>query len=184
VRFPRQNARAIALVVFCLANGPALAQSPPRTQSSLAATAGRSSAVLAPGNANDAARIYPAHAYGSHRAPQTRTSKIIGGDVRDVLGERVGDIEDLVIDPSRRQLLYAIISVHGVLGNYDSRYFPVPWPALRPSVDYYVLNIDAARLKAAPSFERDKWPEMTSEPWNASVYEYYNQRLVSKDAAR
>jgi len=106
-------------------------------------------------------------------------------DLRNVFGERLGDIRDLVIDPARGQVLFAVVSVHGVLGNFDRRYFPVPWTTIRPSGDYLVLSTEAvARLTSGPAFERGKWPDLISDQWIASVYRHYNQRPPVREAAR
>jgi len=122
----------------------------------------------------------------AYPAPHTggiRASRLVGATVRNVLGERLGTIHDAIIDPNGT-VLYAVVAVNGVFGSYDNKYFPVPWPALRRSGDYYVLNIDAAGLRGAPSFDRDQWPDTASEAWTTSVYRYYNQRPPSLEASR
>jgi sporulation protein YlmC with PRC-barrel domain len=136
-----------------------------------------------PAAETDTARDAP-YQRRSTTAPM-RASRIVGMDLRNVLGEPVGNIHEVVIDPYRAQVLFAVVSVHGVLGNYDDRYFPVPWTVLRPSGNYFVITTEAAaHLKNGPTFERGRWPDLTSDQWIGSVYEFYNQRPPERQAAR
>ncbi len=95
-----------------------------------------------------------------------RVSKIIGSDVRNLQGEKVGDIKDIVLD-RQGAVSYAIVATGGFLGLGD-RLHAVPWSALRsvPGRDHRLLDIDKERLKRAPSFEPDKWPNVVEEGWS------------------
>jgi len=175
-RLRAASLRGYVLMAFACAGGTAFAHTD--------ATGERTQDVSAQKTLTVLAQVAPVGPATRHAIPRTRASSIAGADVRTVLGERLGTIEDLVVDPARGHVLYAVMSVHGVLGDYTDRYFPVPWTALHASGDYYVLNIDAARLKEAPSFDAARWPELTSQPWQMSVYQYYNQRPLLNDAPR
>ncbi len=90
----------------------------------------------------------------------SRASKIIGTDVKDSYGEKLGDIKELVINPETGQVVYAVVSYGGVLGMGD-KLFAVPWSALHWTTDkeYYGLNVDKATLKKAPGFDKNQWPD-------------------------
>ena len=106
-----------------------------------------------------------------------RASKILGSDVKNLQGNKLGDIKELVVDPDRGRIVYAVLSVGGFLGIKD-KLFAVPWTALNLSRDkeYYTLDIDKEKLKGAPGFDRKIWPDMADQHWRADVYKYYNQK--------
>jgi sporulation protein YlmC with PRC-barrel domain len=101
-----------------------------------------------------------------------RISKVIGSDVRNKAGEKIGDIRDLVVDDNGTIKL-AIVSTGGFLGVGD-RMHAVPWDALTlgPNDDH-VLDIDRARLQAAPGFTSKTWPNLGDERWMADNRRYY-----------
>ena len=107
----------------------------------------------------------------------SRASKLIGTDVVDTQGKKIGDVKDVVLDKSRGQVAYAVVSFGGTLG-VGSKYFAIPWKSLQPNPDNdkLVLNVDREKLKNAPGFDKDHWPDMASAQWNADTYRYYNQR--------
>ncbi len=95
----------------------------------------------------------------------SRSSKITGAKVKNTTGESLGDIKDLVIDPSNGQVVYAVVSFGGVMG-MGNKLFAIPWRALHwtSPKDYYVLDLDKDTLKMAPGFDKKHWPE-NSEKW-------------------
>lgn len=106
-----------------------------------------------------------------------RASKILGSDVKNPQGDKLGNIKELVVDPDRGRIVYAVLSVGGFLGIKD-KLFAVPWAALRLSRDkeHYTLDMDKEKLKSAPGFDQKAWPDMANEHWRADVYKYYNQK--------
>jgi sporulation protein YlmC with PRC-barrel domain len=94
----------------------------------------------------------------------SRASKIIGTDVKDSYGEKLGDIKELVLNPESGQVVYAVVSYGGAFGVGD-KLFAVPWNALHWAHDKenYVLNVDKGTLKKAPGFDKDHWPDSASK---------------------
>jgi sporulation protein YlmC with PRC-barrel domain len=101
-----------------------------------------------------------------------RVSKVIGSDVRNKVGDKIGDIRDLVLD-DRGTIKLAIVSTGGFLGVGD-RLHAVPWDAmtLGPKDDH-ILDIDKARLQAAPGFTSKTWPNLGDDRWLADNRRYY-----------
>lgn len=92
--------------------------------------------------------------------PNVRASKLIGMDVRNTQGERLGEIKDLVIDVNSDRVHYAILSFGGFLGVGDKLFaYPVRSFSQSADGDKLVLNVDKSRLKAAPGFEKDRSPD-------------------------
>jgi len=83
-------------------------------------------------------------------------SRVIGSSVFNLAGERIGHVEDLSIHKISGQVMYALMSFGGFLG-VGERFHPLPWSILEfaPDKDGYVVPLDKAELKAAPSLSRD-----------------------------
>jgi sporulation protein YlmC with PRC-barrel domain len=108
-----------------------------------------------------------------------RASKLIGKDVKNAQGEDLGEIEDLVIDPVSQRVHYAVLSFGGLLGLGD-KMFAFPVSAFKPSRnrDELVLNVDKDRLKDAPGFERDAWPNWSDNRYRDEVDRYFKANAV------
>lgn len=107
-----------------------------------------------------------------------RGSRIIGSKVRDTMDKTIGEIKDLVLDPRRGEILYAIVSFGGVMG-VGRKFHPVPWSALAPGDDgrYYVLQADKETIALAPGFDKAKWPDMTDQAWHAEIERYWSRKV-------
>jgi len=103
-------------------------------------------------------------------------STFIGADVENPQGQNLGDIKDIVIDRASGRIAYAVVSFGGFLG-MGEKLFAVPWGAFaqpRADKDKFVLDVDKDRLKNAPGFDQNNWPQMASREWVTSLYSYYN----------
>jgi len=103
-------------------------------------------------------------------------STFIGADVENPQGQNLGDIKDIVIDRASGRIAYAVVSFGGFLG-MGEKLFAVPWGAFaqpRADKDKLVLDVDKERLKNAPGFDQNNWPQMASREWVTSLYSYYN----------
>lgn len=98
---------------------------------------------------------------------QLRVTRLIGTDVRNLAGERLGDLADLIIDIDRGEVRYAILSFGGFMGLGD-RKFAYPLRAFRPGprADELVLDVDLSKLQQAPGFDAFRWPD-----WDSGYYE-------------
>ena len=101
-------------------------------------------------------------------------SKLIGDPVVNPRGENLGKIEDLVIDPKTSRIDYAVLSFGGFLGMGD-KLFAVPMQALKLSREdkWFILDVDKERLKNAPGFDKDHWPDTSDRAFGTKVYTYY-----------
>src|SRR5919197_755768 len=116
-----------------------------------------------------------AFAAKDERADIYRASKIIGADVENTQGEKLGDIRDVVFDPETGRIRYAVLGAGGFLG-LGEKYFAIPWTALTSKAGEkgdFILNVDKEKLKNAPGFDKDNWPSMADRSWAEQVYAYY-----------
>jgi sporulation protein YlmC with PRC-barrel domain len=78
-----------------------------------------------------------------------RMSRVLGAEVRYRSGQKIGDLQDLVVD-SQGKLMLAIVSTGGWLG-LKGRVHAVPWEVLRTANDgTRVLDMERAQLSRVP----------------------------------
>ncbi|HEX2531569.1 MAG TPA: PRC-barrel domain-containing protein [Burkholderiaceae bacterium] len=115
---------------------------------------------------------------GDNKVPAdlNRATKVIGTDVVDAQGKEIGEVKDIVLDRSSGRVAYAVVSFGGVMGVGD-KYFAIPWSALKAGTDEkLVLNVDKEKMKNAPGFDKNRWPDMASAKWNSDTYRYYGEQ--------
>ena len=101
-----------------------------------------------------------------------RISKIIGTDVRNRRGEKIGDVKDIVLD-DKGAISYAVVSTGGFLGIGD-RLHAVPWSSLNTRAEKdFVLDIDKASLQKTPGFGSRDWPDFSDPQWQSNNRRYY-----------
>jgi sporulation protein YlmC with PRC-barrel domain len=107
-----------------------------------------------------------------------RASVLTGMTVKNMAGQTLGRIEDVVIDVGHGRLEYAALSCGGFLG-VGSKLFAIPWDAFALRYDekatYFVLDLDAAKLQSAPGFDRAHWPDVGDPNWAAQIDAYYQR---------
>ena len=86
-----------------------------------------------------------------------RAKKVIGTSVKNSAGEKIGQIEDIVLDKLSNNIVYAVVGFGGFLG-VNEKFHPVPWSALDyvESEDSYVVPFTRSELEAAPADSLDK----------------------------
>ena len=101
-------------------------------------------------------------------------STIAGDEVVNLKDEKLGTIEDIMLDVQTGKIRYAVLSSGGFLGMGD-RLFAVPWSAFKLDTEHkrFILNVDVDRLKAAPGFDKDSWPNMADAAWTSNIESYY-----------
>jgi hypothetical protein len=111
---------------------------------------------------------------GGDYPPLMLDSRLTDRKVRNLEGEDVGKIEHLMIDVENGRIAYAVLSFGGFLG-MGSKLFAVPWESLSidPDRDEFVLAVNKERLKNAPGFDEDNWPNMTESAWRDELHRYY-----------
>lgn len=102
-----------------------------------------------------------------------RVSKIIGTDVVNSKGEKIGDVEDVVLD-AKGNVAYAVVSTGGFLGMGDKMH-AVPWSAIRTNTgtDNFMLDVDKDRLRSAPGFDQSNWPNVNDPKWSNDNRRYF-----------
>ena len=99
---------------------------------------------------------------------------ITGDEVCNLRNEKLGKIQDIMLDMTDGKIRYAVLSSGGFLGMGDHLY-AVPWKALKLDKEKkrFLLDVDLERLKDAPGFDKDHWPNMADPTWSSSIESYY-----------
>jgi sporulation protein YlmC with PRC-barrel domain len=101
---------------------------------------------------------------------------MLGDKVRNLAGDTLGDVKELMIDLDTGRIAYAVLSFGGFLGMGD-KLFAIPWEALTLDTDEhaFILDVDTETLENAPGFDKDNWPDnaMYEAGWLLDVYDYY-----------
>jgi sporulation protein YlmC with PRC-barrel domain len=105
---------------------------------------------------------------------------LVGNDVYNKKGEDLGDIKEIMLDMRSGKVGYAVLSFGGFLG-MGEKLFAVPWNALTLDTKNkrFELNVEKDRLKDAPGFDKDKWPNMADQSWVKEIHAYYGTQPYS-----
>jgi len=122
--------------------------------------------------------VYAPLAEARDKSEVLKASTVVGMRVQSTEGKKLGEIKDLVIDPSDGSIGYAVLDFGGFLGIGD-KYFAVPWEALQWTPDHKAIVLDVSKkdLKQAPGFDKHNWPDLGSEEQALVIYEYYGMPL-------
>ncbi len=109
-----------------------------------------------------------------HFSKRLRAGDVAGTQVRNPEGEDIGEIEDVVIDLDRGNIAYAVLCFHTW---FNDKLFAIPWNELslkhNSEGDVFVLDTTRARLKSAPGFDPDDWPDVASDEWREEIDSHY-----------
>lgn len=82
-----------------------------------------------------------------------RASKVKGTNVYNTAGDKIGHIEDVILDKQSDQIMFAAVGFGGLLG-MGEKYAPIPWSVLDYNEDKggYVVPVSEDQIKAAPAY--------------------------------
>jgi sporulation protein YlmC with PRC-barrel domain len=101
-------------------------------------------------------------------------NQVQGTTVYSTALEKLGSLEDVMIDKASGRIAYAILSFGGFLGIGD-RYYPLPWEKLRYDTEMngYIVDIDRDTLEGAPSYSDKTTAAWGDDAWSRNIYGYY-----------
>ena len=101
-------------------------------------------------------------------------SKVIGESVINRQQETLGKVHELVLDVESGRIAYAVLSFGGFMG-MGNKLFALPWKALdlSPTEMKLVLNVDKEKLKNAPGFDKENWPDFADPTWGRTIHSFY-----------
>jgi PRC-barrel domain len=102
------------------------------------------------------------------------SDKVEGTPVYRSNGERVGQIERVMIDKLTGKVAYAVMSFGGFMGIGED-YYPLPWSLLtyNPALEGYEVNVDKQQLKGAPKYSKHESWDWSDRARDQRVSDYY-----------
>ncbi len=105
------------------------------------------------------------------------SSSMMGTNVVNRTGDNLGDIKDIMIDPSSGNVAYVVVSFGGFLGIGD-KYFAIPMEAFHidRENENFILDVDKAKMENAPGFDKDNWPSSADRQFLTDVHSHYGYK--------
>lgn len=99
---------------------------------------------------------------GGANAINIRVSKVQGTEVFNEAGERLGQIDDIVLSRREGRAVYAIMSFGGFLG-IGERFHALPWASLKfdELLGGYIVPLTRTQIEEAPTYRPGEDPD-----WN------------------
>ena len=103
-----------------------------------------------------------------------KASKLMGTPVKNLQDEKLGKVENLLVDLPAGRIVALIVSSGGFLGMGDEL-SAIPPTALRFTADRDTLQLDASKemLASAPHFKANQWPDLGQPSYAGAVYRAY-----------
>ena len=110
----------------------------------------------------------------SRLAHVQKASKLIGTSVRNLQDEKLGKVENILLDLPSGRIVALVVSSGGFLGLGDEL-SAVPPTALRFASDRDTLQLDASKhmLSDAPHFKAKQWPDFGQPNYTIGIYHAY-----------
>jgi sporulation protein YlmC with PRC-barrel domain len=120
--------------------------------------------------------------------PQNGPTTMRASDMRSLAvygtnNEKLGDIVDLVLDPTSGKIRYSVLSFGGILG-MGEKYFAVPWGDVKVFYKgatsagtqrevYCTVDVSKEALKNAPGFDKSHWPDFADAKFTHDIEAFY-----------
>lgn len=101
-------------------------------------------------------------------------STLMNEPVYNRQGEKIGKIEDYMLDLDKGCVEYAVLSFGGFLG-IGSKLFAIPWNAMQLDTENeaWILDVSEERLRQAPGFDKDNWPDLGDRNYRQSISDFW-----------
>lgn len=102
---------------------------------------------------------------------------VIGVNVKNNADEDLGEIQEIMLDKVSGKVAYAVLNSGSFLG-IGGKLFALPWDAIHydPDKECFILNVEKEKLKNAPGFDENDWPDMADRKWGELISRYYNTK--------
>ena len=101
-------------------------------------------------------------------------SRVKNTAVYNTTGEKIGTVEDVMLDKLSNNIMFAVIGFGGFLG-MGQKLHPVPWSMLDfdPQKGGYVVSVSKEQLRAAPAYDIDELTENDGANVRDITFQYY-----------
>lgn len=107
-----------------------------------------------------------------------KCSDLKGMEIKGLEEEKIGDIEELILDPSAARVTYFVLGTGGFLGLGEKEY-ALPWSLADVASgedDEIVISYPVTEelLSRAPEYDKGDWNRMADPVWVREVYVFYS----------
>jgi sporulation protein YlmC with PRC-barrel domain len=103
-------------------------------------------------------------------------SKVKGTNVYNAKGDKIGHVEDVILDKQSDHIMFAALGFGGVLG-VGEKFYPIPWSVLdyEPDKGGYVVPITQEQIESAPAYRLEDLTKNDGDfdAIRAKAYSYY-----------
>ncbi|NTS33992.1 PRC-barrel domain-containing protein [Phyllobacterium sp. YR620] len=103
-----------------------------------------------------------------------RATRVIGTNVYNEANDKIGEIEDVMLDKTSDSIMFAVIGFGGFLG-MGEKYHAVPWKLLNydESTGGYVVPFTKEQLTQAPAHTISELSENDGRRVRDNAFSYY-----------
>ncbi|MCZ4298066.1 PRC-barrel domain-containing protein [Henriciella marina] len=103
-----------------------------------------------------------------------RASRVIGTDVYSTSGDKIGEIEDVMLNKLDNQIMFAVVGFGGFLG-FGEKFHAIPWSSLDYEKDKggYIVPFSEEQLKQAPSHSLKELTKDDGAAARDAAFDYY-----------
>ena len=108
-----------------------------------------------------------------------RAHIVIGAEIRTPKDEKVGEIEDLVLDPVRQTIAYVLVSRGGFMG-IGEKLVVVRWKDLQVTKDHkiFVLKTSRPAFDKALTIDRRNFEKAADPDWRQKLDRFWDKNLA------
>jgi hypothetical protein len=119
-------------------------------------------------------KYYPTNSSWSNLGYVQKASKLMGTLVDNLQNEKLGKVENFIVDLSCGRIVAVIISSGGYMG-MNGELSAVPPTALKYNTEHDTLQLDTSKdmLANAPHFKSNEWPNFNQPAYAGGVYHAY-----------
>jgi hyperosmotically inducible periplasmic protein len=113
-------------------------------------------------------------ASGSNLGYVQKASKLMGASVNNLQDEKIGKVNNFIVDLPAGRIVAVIISSGGYMG-MDGELSAVPPTTLRFNTEHNSLQLDTSKemLANSPHFKSNEWPDFNQAGYAGGVYHAY-----------
>ena len=101
-------------------------------------------------------------------------TKVVGTSVYNTSGDKIGHIEDVMLDKTENAIMFAVVGFGGFLG-IGEKYHAIPWASLdfQKEKGGYVVPYSKEQLEQAPCDSLHELTENDGTGARDAAYDYY-----------
>jgi sporulation protein YlmC with PRC-barrel domain len=109
-----------------------------------------------------------------------RASDILDKEIRNAQGEKIGEVDNLVIDIDNGHVRYAVVELDDAIADGDKK---LAFPVTSFSMDRdqrLILNVSRNELEKAPGFKENKAPNFSDETYRSVIDRYFFKEEIAR----